>query len=158
MGRGARTPEELESLLEDAFVLRDRPALARLFSDGAVLGALEQGLSAGSEAIERVAARLWESGCVYVADPRHILQARDTALVLSDSGINVVRRGTDGMWRYAIAVLSFADHGLNGRSPNDNERASDNTGSAGVSGALDADDPRHAGDRDRAGGRAAQRL
>lgn len=115
MGPGARTPEELESLLEDAFVLHDRPALTRLFGDGAVLAAPEQEPTAGREAIERVAARFWESGGIYVADPRNILQARDTALVLSDSGVNVVHRGTDGMWRYAIAVLSFDDHGRSGR-------------------------------------------
>ena len=37
MRPGARTPEELETLLEDAFVVRDRDALAQLFEDGAVL-------------------------------------------------------------------------------------------------------------------------
>ncbi len=34
---GARTPEELETLLEDAFVLHDRQALAQLFQPGAML-------------------------------------------------------------------------------------------------------------------------
>ena len=37
MKRGARTPEELETLLEDAFVVRDGEALIELFEDGAVL-------------------------------------------------------------------------------------------------------------------------
>jgi hypothetical protein len=35
-----------------------------------------------------------------------VVQARDTALVLADRAINVVRRGSDGAWRYAIALLS----------------------------------------------------
>ena len=30
---GARTPEELETLLEDAFLLHDRRALAQLFQE-----------------------------------------------------------------------------------------------------------------------------
>ena len=37
MGGGARTPEDLETLLEDAFVLRSGEAMAELFEDGAVL-------------------------------------------------------------------------------------------------------------------------
>ena len=37
MSVGARTPEELETLLEDALLLRDGPALAELFESGAVL-------------------------------------------------------------------------------------------------------------------------
>jgi hypothetical protein len=37
MRPGARTPEELETLLEDAFVIRDGEAPAQLFADGAVL-------------------------------------------------------------------------------------------------------------------------
>ena len=37
MRAGARTPEELETLLEDAFVLCDQQALAQLFEPGAML-------------------------------------------------------------------------------------------------------------------------
>ena len=37
MTGGARTPEDLETLLEDTFVLRDGEAIAELFEDGAVL-------------------------------------------------------------------------------------------------------------------------
>lgn len=37
MRQGARTPEELETLFEETFVIRDREALAELFEDGAVL-------------------------------------------------------------------------------------------------------------------------
>ena len=33
--------------------------------------------------------------------------ARDTALVLADRAINVLRLERDGAWRYAIALLSL---------------------------------------------------
>ena len=50
---------------------------------------------------------MWESNRTYLADPSHVLQARDTALVVAGRGINVMHRGDDGAWRYAIAVLSM---------------------------------------------------
>jgi hypothetical protein len=108
MKRGARTPEELETLLEDAFVIRDPQALIELFENGAVLVAGDVPEARG-EAIAGFASALWDGAHTYVADPRRILQARDTALVVADRGINVARRGRDGVWRYAIALL-FLDH------------------------------------------------
>ena len=112
--RGAHTPEELETLLEDAFVMRDREALTRLFENGAVLGAGDVREARGQEEIARFAAALWDHDRTYVADPRRVLQARNTALVLSEQGLNVARRGRDGDWRYAIALLSFEDIGRRG--------------------------------------------
>lgn len=110
MRRGARTPEELETLFEDAFVLRDRDAVTQLFDDGAVLVAGDGPREArGAEEIARSAEAMWERGREYLADPQRILQARDTALVVAEQGINVVRRGSDGCWRYAISLLSL-DH------------------------------------------------
>jgi hypothetical protein len=35
---GGRTPEELETLLEDALLMRDAAALTPLFEDASVLG------------------------------------------------------------------------------------------------------------------------
>jgi hypothetical protein len=107
MRPGARTPEELETLLEDAFVMRSAKALAQLFEDGAVLVADRGGREArGGDEIARLAREMWERERTYLADPRRVLQARTTGLVLTRHGINVVRRGTDGAWRYAIALLS----------------------------------------------------
>jgi uncharacterized protein DUF4440 len=106
MRPGARTPEELETLFEDAFVVRDRDALAQLFEEEAVLvagGGLKQ--ARGGEEIARFATSMWNRDYTYLADPKWILQARDTALVVADRGINVVRRGSDGRWRYAISFL-----------------------------------------------------
>jgi Domain of unknown function (DUF4440) len=104
---GARTPEELETLLEDVFVIRDREALGELFEDGAVLVADHGAPEArGGDEIARWAREMWAHERTYLAEPRRVLQARDTALVLTRHGINVVRRGSDGAWRYAIALLS----------------------------------------------------
>ena len=47
-----------------------------------------------------------ERNRTYLADPRLVLQARDTGLVVTKRGVNVVRRGGDGAWRYAIALLA----------------------------------------------------
>jgi hypothetical protein len=104
MPTGAPTPEELEMLLEDAFVTRDRGALVQLFEDGAVLGAAP-GEARGGERIGRLAETMWEGDYRYLADPRRVVQARDTALVVARQGINVVRRRSDGRWLYAISLL-----------------------------------------------------
>jgi Domain of unknown function (DUF4440) len=107
MRPGAQTPEELETLLEDAFVVRSGDALAELFEDGAVLVADDGTREArGGQEIARLASQMWQRNHTYLAEPRRILQARNTALILTKRGVNVVRRGSDGAWRYAIAVLS----------------------------------------------------
>jgi hypothetical protein len=112
MKPGASTPEELETMFEDAFVVRDREALRLLFEDGAVLAAGDRLHEArGSDQIARLAAAIWERERTYLADPRRVLQARDTALVLGERSANVVRRGRDGAWRYAISYL-FPDQAI----------------------------------------------
>jgi hypothetical protein len=100
MGPGASTPEELETLFEDALLMRDREAVLGLFEDGAVLDAGSLPEARGAAQIAMLASALWER--TFVADPRRVLQARDTALVVGERGINVARRGADGAWRYAI--------------------------------------------------------
>jgi hypothetical protein len=108
MRQGAHTPEELGTLLEDAFVIHDREALSGLFEEGAVL-VTGDGLpeARGTRQIASRVAAMWAVGRTYVADPGRVLQARDTALVVADRGISVLRRGGDGAWRYAISVLSL---------------------------------------------------
>jgi hypothetical protein len=110
MRPGARTPEELETLLEDAFVIRDGTALAELFEDGAVLVAGDASREVrGGDEIARLASEMWQRNRTYLADPRRVLQARHTGLIVTKRGVNVVRRGRDGAWRYAIALLSPDD-------------------------------------------------
>ena len=109
MSTGAHTPEELETLFEDTLVLRDHQALAELFEDGAVLVVGDERSARGGEAIARLALVTWEGDHTYVADPQFVVQARDIVLIISKWGINVMRRGSDGNWRYAIVRWSVND-------------------------------------------------
>jgi hypothetical protein len=106
MSAGARTPEELETLFEDTLVLRDPQALAELFEHGAVLDVGDERSARGGEAIARLALVTWEGDHTYIADPQLVMQARDIALIVSKWGINVMRRSSDGTWRYAIVRWS----------------------------------------------------
>ena len=96
-------------LFEDALVLRDHQALAELFEDGAVLAVGDEWSARGGADIARLALVTWEGIHTYVADPKRVMQARDIALIVSEWGINVVRRGSDGTWRYAIVRQSIDD-------------------------------------------------
>jgi hypothetical protein len=109
MSIGTRTPEELETLFEDTLMLRDHQALAELFEEGAVLIVDDERSARGGEAIARLALVTWADGQPYVANPQWVMQARDIALIVSERGINVVRRGSDGTWRYAIVRQSVVD-------------------------------------------------
>ena len=93
MDSGARTPEELETLFEDAFVVRDRRRVRALFDEGAVMAPEGAPEARGGEAIGRAAAELWTAGRTYVAGLSRVLQSRETALVVSPAGIHVARRG-----------------------------------------------------------------
>lgn len=105
MNVGAHNPEELEALLEDAFVIADGDALVSLFEDGAVLAGAEE-VARGPVEIRELAASMCTRRLTYLAEPRQVVQTRDTALVVGRRAINVVRRGHDGAWRYTIALLS----------------------------------------------------
>jgi hypothetical protein len=50
----------------------------------------------------------------YVADPLRVLHAGDTALLVADRAITVMRRAADRRWRYTIALLD-ADPQSKGR-------------------------------------------
>ena len=107
MTTAARTPEELDALLEDAFVLRDPSAPRALFDDGAVLGLAGGAEARGGAAIARAFARLWAEERTYVARTVRVMRARDTALVVADAAIHVAVRGRDGAWRSAISLLEL---------------------------------------------------
>jgi hypothetical protein len=107
MQSGASSPEELESLLEDAFVTCDRSALAELFAGGAVLLAGDDAAEARGDAqIARRTTALCERGYRYLADPQRVLRSRDTTLVVASHAVNVMHRGGDRRWRYAISLLT----------------------------------------------------
>jgi ketosteroid isomerase-like protein len=102
----ARTPDELDALLEDAFVLRDRRAVAALFESDALLVDAAAGQARGSAEIASWATETWKRDVTYAAAEPRVLQAGDTALVLTPDGIGVARRQNHRAWRYAIALLS----------------------------------------------------
>lgn len=105
MRAGARTPEELDTLLEDAFVMHDRTALAELFRKRAVLSGGTIAPACGRLEIVRAAEAIWAREQLYLAAPLRVLQTRDTALIAGPSATSVARRSSDGAWRYAIALL-----------------------------------------------------
>lgn len=112
MTLAARTPEELETLLEDSLLLADSDALEELFEDFAVLSSADRPQQVrGSREIGIFVAETWAKRHTYLAEPRLIVQAGDTALVLGALGVNVVRQGYDGMWRYEILYLSSETKG-----------------------------------------------
>ena len=109
---GARTPEELETLFEDALLLRDHQVLTALFESGATLVMSSDEPVRGGEAIARAALASRNGIGAYVADPRRVLLARNSALVVTDRGVNVMHRD-DGAWRYAIVLHAVEES--NGR-------------------------------------------
>jgi hypothetical protein len=108
MRPGAGTPEELETLFEDACLVRDRDGLSGLFDDGAVLVCGGGSREARGADIVRAAAALWDRDLAWLGAPRRVLQAGDTALVLGTRAVNVARRGADRRWRYAVFLLDDA--------------------------------------------------
>jgi hypothetical protein len=103
MEPGGRTPEELETLLEDALVVEDAEAIGGLFEPGAVLAHGEQ--SARGIRIAPLLCGLRRAGFIYVAAPQRVLQADDTALIVAGRSISVVHRDATARWRYAITAI-----------------------------------------------------
>jgi hypothetical protein len=101
---GGRTPEELDTLLEDALVVRDRARLRSLFCEGAVFASGPQE-TRGGEAIGRAAEEFCQKGRSYLAGDGRLLRARGLALVSSKRAAHVACRGPDGSWRIAICLL-----------------------------------------------------
>jgi Domain of unknown function (DUF4440) len=104
---GARSPEELDPLLEDAFVLRDRAVTGLLFDDRAVLAEAGGPEVRGGRAIGRALDALWARDVTYVARPRRIVRTGATALVVAGSGIHVLHRDGGGTWRSTISLLDL---------------------------------------------------
>jgi hypothetical protein len=94
----ASSPEELETLLEDAVLLGDEAAVADLFDPGAVLvaGPLVTGP-------ERVLAELAKLG--YVAATRSVTMRPCQAVVVGERTVNVSVRAPDGSWRLVAAIM-----------------------------------------------------
>ena len=102
---GGQTPEELETLLEDAVLLSDAGAVAGLFQPGGMLVMGGGPQLRGRGQIREAAAALCLHRPGYLAEPRRVLQVRDVALLIGPDVVNLARRGDDGTWRYEICVL-----------------------------------------------------
>jgi hypothetical protein len=102
---GAHTPEELETLLEDAFLMRDRRGIAELFERGAVLSGDDATVAHGRSEILHAAAALWARERPYVAAPLHVLQTCRTALIAGRHATSVAHRSEEGLWRFEITLL-----------------------------------------------------
>ncbi len=94
----ASSPEELETLLEDAVLLGDEAAVLSLFDAGAVL-------ITGPHVIgpEKAMAELATLG--YVAATRIVIERRDLAVIVGDHAVNVSLRAPDGAWRLVAAIV-----------------------------------------------------
>jgi hypothetical protein len=94
----ASSPEELETLLEDAVLLGDEAAVAALFDAGAVLVTGPR-ITGPKQALAELA-RLG-----YVATTRTVTVRRDIAVVVGDHAVNVSFRAPDGAWRLVAAIV-----------------------------------------------------
>ncbi len=103
----ASSPQELETLLEDAVLLGDVLAVAALFEPGAVLIT-----GPGITGPEQALAELAKLG--YVAAIRTITVQPCLAVVVGDHAVNVSTRAPDGAWRLVAAILrpGTADDGI----------------------------------------------
>jgi hypothetical protein len=105
MTKGAHSPEELETLMEDALLLRDGRALAQLFEvRGLFVSDYGQSQARGHDEIAQSIYSTPHLAEGYTAEPRNIFHARDLALLVGDDVINVVRRGRDRLWKVVISV------------------------------------------------------
>jgi hypothetical protein len=103
MALAGSTPEELETLLEDAFLQQDVRAIAELFEAGGVL-------LTGSD-VWQAASALCGQRFSFLANARLICRADDTAILLGTNAISVARRGRDGYWRFLFCYLGNTSEG-----------------------------------------------
>ena len=106
---GARTPEELEVMFEDALLIGEKEVVAELFDDVAALVIGAELPVRDGEAIARLALTTWQGSHAYLAGPLYVAQVGEIALILAEEGINVARRSREGAWRYVIVLRSVYD-------------------------------------------------
>jgi hypothetical protein len=97
----AGTPEELETLLEDALLLDDGAAVQALFARGRVHVIGGDGLLDGSRAADLLTQR------GFVASPRHVRLSADVAIG-AGAAVTVSQRDPDRQWRLLVVVVPGA--------------------------------------------------
>jgi hypothetical protein len=108
MMRGADTPEELETLFEDALLTGDREGLRALLDEACVVADDDGREARGPGEVERLAGAWRAAGRSCVAGAGDVLQAGDTALIVSAGGLHVARCDGGGRWRLAISRIEHA--------------------------------------------------
>jgi hypothetical protein len=98
MESAAASPEELETLLEDALLLYDVAAVQALFESGLVRVACVSGSLEGSDAGELLAER------GFIASGVAMRVCPDVA-VGAGSAVTVAHRGADRRWRLLVVVV-----------------------------------------------------
>lgn len=95
----AASPEELDTLLEDALLMGDGPAVAALFAGSDALVATAGCVRNGAEAVEL----LTERG--YLASPSFVRVGSGVALAIGERTVAVSGRGAAGRWQLLAVVL-----------------------------------------------------
>ncbi len=96
---GASSPEELETLLEDAVLLQDDRAVADLFESNGVVVRVPSRVTGRS----RAGSVLVREG--FVASVRSVTVVHDVAVVVGQRTVNVSGRRPDHTWRLLATVV-----------------------------------------------------
>lgn len=121
----ASSPEELETLLEDAVLLGDEAAVLSLFEAGAVL-------ITGSRVTGPEQALTELASLGYVAAARTVTGRREVAVIVGDHAVNVSCRSPDGSWRLVATIMRpGTPHDLNATAYPNRDRAARRNSSAG---------------------------
>ncbi len=100
----ARSPEDLATLLEDAFVCGDPTAVSALFAPDGLLAANGE-RARGHQRISVLAQDLLTARRVYVAGRPQVVQVQDTSLILGQDAVGVARCDLERRWTYLMAVI-----------------------------------------------------
>ncbi len=103
MSQGARTPEELEALLEDAFILSDAEKVISLFEPNGILVTAR----GHPESPAAFTARAFSTDQEVLSPASTRILATSDLAISVGQGVNLSRRGSDGSWRMAISVLQW---------------------------------------------------
>jgi hypothetical protein len=101
----ARTPDDLDALLEDASVLGDPEGFRPLYDDRALLVDPWGRESRGADEIAGAFRTLRLREGAYVACASRVVRNGSSALVVATGGTHVLQRTADRVWRVTISLL-----------------------------------------------------
>jgi hypothetical protein len=114
------SPDELVTLLEDAFVMRRPDDVAALFEPNAVL-AVRVGEhvseARGRPAIADIAGSIWARDATFIPDPNATILAGGRALLVGPTLIAVLHRGREKAWRLELGLMTPSANTSRGDTP-----------------------------------------